>query len=94
MARLKLGPIPDDKPVKITVELPASLRRDLVAYTEILARKIGRPAAYPMTDRADARKIHRDRSGFRQGAALGSNCEAAPSSRCMTTSGLYSPRST
>ncbi len=36
MAKLKLGPIADDKPVKITLELPARLHRDLVAYAEIL----------------------------------------------------------
>lgn len=36
MAKLKLGPIADDKPVKITLELPASLHRDLVAYAAIL----------------------------------------------------------
>ncbi|MEF9602881.1 DUF2274 domain-containing protein, partial [Paracoccus sp. PXZ] len=30
MAKLKLGPIADDKPVKVTVELPAPLHRDLV----------------------------------------------------------------
>ena len=32
MAKLKLGTIEDDKPVKLTVELPAALHRDLVAY--------------------------------------------------------------
>ena len=31
MAKLKLGPIVDDKPVKVTVELPAPLHRDLIA---------------------------------------------------------------
>jgi hypothetical protein len=37
MAKLKLGPIVDDKPVKVTVELPAALHRDLVEYGHILA---------------------------------------------------------
>lgn len=37
MPKLKLGPLPDDKPVKITVELPAEVHRDLVAYAEALA---------------------------------------------------------
>ncbi len=32
MAKLKLGPIADEKPVKVTLELPASLHRDLTAY--------------------------------------------------------------
>ena len=37
MTKLKLGPIEDDKPVKGTVELPAMLRRDPVAYPAILS---------------------------------------------------------
>lgn len=37
MAKLKLGPIADDKPVKITVELPAALHRDLTEYGRLLA---------------------------------------------------------
>jgi hypothetical protein len=41
MTKLKLGLIPDDKPVKVTVELPASLHRDLVAYAEILGGEVG-----------------------------------------------------
>lgn len=36
MGKLKLGPIADDKPVKLSVELPAALHRDLVAYGEAL----------------------------------------------------------
>ena len=36
MSKLKLGPILDEKPVKLTVELPASTYRDLVAYGEAL----------------------------------------------------------
>ena len=39
MAKLKLGPIDDDKPVKISLELPATLHRDLVAYAEVLGRE-------------------------------------------------------
>jgi hypothetical protein len=41
MMKLKLSAIPDDRPVKITVELPAAVHRDLVAYAEILARTAG-----------------------------------------------------
>jgi len=37
MAKLKLGPIADDKPVKVTVELPAALHRDLTDYGRLLA---------------------------------------------------------
>ena len=39
MAKLKLGAIIDDKPVKLTFELPAAVHRDLVAYAEILGRE-------------------------------------------------------
>lgn len=48
MAKLKLGPIVDDKPVKITVELPAALHRDLVAYAEALARETGQSIGDPL----------------------------------------------
>ncbi len=48
MAKLKLGPIADDKPIKITVELPAPLHRDLVAYAEVLARETGQRTADPI----------------------------------------------
>jgi hypothetical protein len=41
MARLKLSAIPDDKPVRLTVELPAAVHRDLVAYAELLGREKG-----------------------------------------------------
>lgn len=37
MTKLKLGPIADDKPVKITLELPATLHRDLSDYGRLLA---------------------------------------------------------
>lgn len=39
MPKLKLGPIADDKPVKLTVELPAAVHRDLAAYAEVLSRE-------------------------------------------------------
>lgn len=41
MTKLKLSAIPDDRPVKITVELPAAVHRDLVAYAEILSKISG-----------------------------------------------------
>lgn len=48
MAKLKLGPIANDKPVKVTVELPASLHRDLIAYADILGHEAGQPPADPV----------------------------------------------
>ena len=47
MTKLKLGPIIEDKPVKVTVELPGQLHRDLVAYAEVLARETTPPVADP-----------------------------------------------
>ena len=74
MAKLKIASLPDDKPVKVTVELPATVHRDLVAYAEILARQSGQPVSDPIkvvvamlarfmaTDRAftKARKLCQD----------------------------------
>ncbi len=47
MTKLKLGAIANDKPIKVTVELPAPLHRDLVAYAEVLARETGQPVTDP-----------------------------------------------
>jgi len=47
MAKLKLGVIADDRPVKLAVELPASIHRDLVAYGQVLARETGQGAVEP-----------------------------------------------
>jgi hypothetical protein len=78
MAKLKLGAIADEKPVKLTVELPAAVHRDLLAYAKALARETGQPIADPLklvapmlarfmaTDRAFAkarRKTHVDGEG-------------------------------
>ena len=48
MTKLKLGAIADDKPVKVSLELPASLHRDLVAYAEVLSRESGRQVSDPV----------------------------------------------
>ncbi len=47
MAKLKLGLISDDKAVKVTVELPAPLHRDLTTYAQALSQETGQPAANP-----------------------------------------------
>ncbi len=36
MQKLKLSAIPNDKPVKLSVELSAAVHRDLVAYADYL----------------------------------------------------------
>jgi hypothetical protein len=47
MAKLKIGALPNDKPVKVTVELPAAVHRDLVAYAGVLARETGQSVDDP-----------------------------------------------
>jgi hypothetical protein len=47
MAKLKLTALSDEKPVKVAVELPAPLHRDLLAYAEILAHQSGQPISQP-----------------------------------------------
>ena len=47
MAKLKIGAIESDKPVRISIELPATVHRDLVAYAEVHARETGQAASEP-----------------------------------------------
>ncbi len=47
MPKLKLGTILDDRPVKLTIELPAALHRELVAYAEALGRETGQAGVEP-----------------------------------------------
>ncbi|TPJ18932.1 DUF2274 domain-containing protein [Mesorhizobium sp. B2-7-3] len=47
MTKLKLGAIADDKPVKISIDLPAAIHRDLIAYAEVLGRETGQPVGEP-----------------------------------------------
>ena len=66
MSKLRLGAILDEKPVKLTVDLPAPVHRDLQAYAEVLGRETGQAidpaklvapilARFMATDRAFAR---------------------------------------
>jgi hypothetical protein len=41
MTKLRLGPIEDDKPVKVTIDLPAATFRDLHRYAEAHAQETG-----------------------------------------------------
>ena len=47
MTKLKLGSLNDDKPVRLTIELPAPVHRDLAAYAAIMAKESGQPAVSP-----------------------------------------------
>ena len=48
VTKLKLGPLVEDKLLKVTVELPGALHRDLIAYAEVLACESGQAAADPV----------------------------------------------
>ena len=41
MTKLKLGPLVEEKPVRLTLELPAPVHHDLVAYAKALAVQTG-----------------------------------------------------
>lgn len=73
MAKLRLGVIENDKPIKLAVELPASVYRDLVAYSEAHGHATGQKlepeklvgpmlARFMATDRGFAR-LRRKKSG-------------------------------
>ena len=75
MAKLKLSAVSEDRPVKLTVELPAAVHRDLVTYADLLARESGQKiepaklvapasARFMSTDRAfvRARRERKDTS--------------------------------
>lgn len=66
MSKLRLGAILDEKPVKLTVDLPAPVHRDLLAYADALGRETGQAidaaklvvpmlARFMATDRAFAK---------------------------------------
>ncbi len=47
MTKLKIGALPDERPVKVSIELPASVHRDLLVYAKALANETGQPISDP-----------------------------------------------
>jgi hypothetical protein len=47
MSKLRLGPIPEEKPIKLTIELPGALARDLQDYCAVHANLTGLATALP-----------------------------------------------
>jgi hypothetical protein len=72
MTKLKLGPLSDDRPVKLSVELPATVHRDLLAYAAALAAETGGSPVAPekLVPPMLARFMDTDR-GFRRQRAQG-----------------------
>lgn len=78
MTKLKIANIEDEKPVNLTVKLPAGVHRDLVAYAEILKRDSGQTtdpgslvapmlARFMATDRAFRRARRQASNHFSKG---------------------------
>jgi hypothetical protein len=90
LSKLKLGTILDDKPVKMTIELPAQVNRDLTAYAEVLAREAGQAiepakliapmlARFMSTDRAFARSQRAKRESDQSNRASSLPPKSTPS---------------
>jgi hypothetical protein len=47
MPKLKLEAVPDDKPIKLTVDLPGAIHLDLAAYAELLGKETAQAAIEP-----------------------------------------------
>jgi hypothetical protein len=47
VTKLKLSSVPDDRPVKVTIDLPAAIHRDLALYAEALAKENSQAAVEP-----------------------------------------------
>lgn len=83
MSKLKIGTILDDRPVKLAIELPAHVNRDLIAYAEVLGRESGQTiepakligpmlARFMSTDRvfARSRRARRETNQFDRASSL------------------------
>jgi len=64
MTRLRLSDLTDEKPVRLTIEIPARLHRDLLAYAVALndGEEKDAPAAERLIPPMIARFIETDRS--------------------------------
>jgi hypothetical protein len=72
MPRLKLTAAPDDKPVRITIDLPAETHRMLAAYAEAMARESGQPVdPVKLVSPMIARFILSDRAFKRRSSGAG-----------------------
>ncbi len=82
MTKLKLGLLPDDKPVKVTLELPATLNRDLIDYAEVLTRETGQARHRShQAHRAHVGAVRRHGSRIRKGSAINGIDDFSPADR-------------
>lgn len=82
MTKLRLAPLEDDRPVKLTVEIPAPVFRDLKFYADLLGKSTTQPVPdpakliIPMVERfmaTDRAFIKARRSGIQSAAAPSGN---------------------
>lgn len=86
MAKLRLGPIPDDKPITRTVKLSAALEAELCAYAELYAQSFA-PIPVERLIPVMLEQFMRADRGFRgRSKQTGTSTQPAP-----TVSGLGSP---
>lgn len=76
MTKLRLGFIESDKPIKLTIELPSPVHRELIAYAEAHSRATGQTklavekliapmlARFMATDRGFSKLRRRSRDSF------------------------------
>lgn len=91
MSKLKLAIIEDDKPVRLTLEIPAAVHRDLIAYEQALSATGGRAVApekliVPMVTRFMAT----DR-GFIQARRAKRGALSPPVDACPDSAGAADP---
>lgn len=83
MAKLKLGLVESDKPVRLTVELPALVHRDLVAYAKALAHETSQTELEPakLIPPMLQRFMATDRGFAKLRRSSGNSKEATPSQK-------------
>ena len=87
MSRLRLGPILDEKPIKMTVEVPAALYRALKLYAAAIAKENDGPTMEPT--KLVAPMLER----FIQGDKAFRRMQNPKASKKSSVSGKFSPLS-
>ncbi len=87
MSKLRLGPILDEKPIKLTIEIPAALHRSLKSYAAAIARENGGTTMEP------AKLVAPMLERFIQGDKAFRRMQNPKDSKKSSVSGKFSPLS-
>jgi hypothetical protein len=79
MTKLKLSAVQDEKPVKLSVTLPAGLHRDLVAYAQILAHESGQKVEPAQLVASMLERFIASDRGFRKARGVDRSANPKPS---------------